>query len=851
MILEKIDQAFTNYPNKRCLFIFDQSQEYSDELIDMPQGYQLVYIDGKYFDLKIKITHLLRETPDRLIIYHPFNRPDDAKMSLYPLLGILASSLELRLDEVAHFMESYQLSANSRVLVQKWMPFLNKTNQKKLAKILNPDDFTETNLHRGMISIALDMNSVADKEEILMKYFSLATDITKLNKCISKIETMGLSDIMYRWLNENFDVATESLDSKSLKKVITTIKYNMLTYDFTIPSKSDIYKIFKIQQPSCLIRLRAFFTAWTENQSYSQDIATLFNDVGSDIRDNAILDWYGYDHTYPYYTPTLAENIINKQISDLTSHISKDKSPSGLKKYFKDELILSSYPNLQNMATILNLMHELLSAIADNKYYLISNPTDILLKYESVDYLIDTYYRKIIVLYSSLDETKRLTINELYTAIHEVYYNFLIKQNTHWQDKMNTISFDYSKISYSKQYDFAKTNLTDHKSAVIISDAFRFELAKELEQELLRDDKTKVTLDGALASVPSYTQMGMTNLLPHSSVDVNLDNDSFTLKINDISTSAPNREKILQQFKENAATRTFKEINAMTITEGRALFNQYKLVYIYHNHVDATSDKQELENYTFQACANAISELKELVKKLYNWNVYYQYITADHGFLYNHKDMEDADKEEMPKTGKVYLADSRCCLTDSTTDHLTGYSFPLCNTTQLNTDLQVLIPKAINRFRRSGKIGLRFVHGGASLQELVIPVLKYYKKVDPIRKKVDFKRVDNNTKMAGSLKFSVLQSEPVSVETKPRTLYVGLYNIENQLISNEVKLTLDILDSRPSARTFSEILSLSSSGSRLGFCYLRAFEEDDEQRINPVVMNDKIIIQSLMETDEF
>ncbi|MBP6234866.1 MAG: BREX-1 system phosphatase PglZ type A [Saprospiraceae bacterium] len=851
MIQEKIVQSFTNNPNKRCLFIFDQGQEYYEELAEMPEGYQLIYADGKYFDTKIKITQQLNDTSDRIVIYHPFSRPDDKSMSQYPLLGIMVSSLELRMDEVAHFMETYQLPGGARFLVQKWLSFLTKTNQKKLAKILNPDDFTENNLHKGLISIALDLNTVAEKEDILMKYLSLGTDIPKLNKCISRIEAMGLADIIYKWLKEIFDLPANTLDKSTIKKVIITTKYNMITYDSPTPNKYDTYRIFKIQHPSSLTRLHAFFTSWSEHTLYKKDIEVLFNALGADIEENKILDWYGYDYSFGYYTGNMVEMILQKHISQLTLHISKEKGSLGLKKYFADELILAAYPDLQVMATMLNLIVDLMARTADNKYYLISNPTDILTKYESEDYLIDTYYRKMILHHSALDEAGKLTVNELYTSIHEIYYKFLIRQNSHWQDKMNTISFDYSKISFPKQYDFAKTNLTEHKSAVIISDAFRFELAKELEQELLRDDKTKIELKGALASVPSYTQMGMSNLLPHNAIDVNLDNETFNLKINGIATSAPNREKILQQYKENTAARSFKEINAMSITEGRALFNQYKLVYIYHNHVDATSDKQELENYTFQACSNAITELKELVKKLYNWNVYYQYITADHGFLYNHKDMEDADKEEMPKTGKVFLADSRCCLTDNTTDHSTGYAFPLRNTTQLDTDLQVLIPKAINRFRRSGKIGLRFVHGGASLQELVVPVLKYYKKVDPVRKKVDFIRVDNNTKMTGSLKFSVLQSEPVSAETRPRTLFIGLYNIENQLISNEVKIIMDIQDPRPSARTFSEILSLTSLGSRSGFCYLRCFEEDDDQRINPIVINDKIIIQSLMETDEF
>jgi hypothetical protein len=45
----------------------------------------------------------------------------------------------------------------------------------------------------------------------------------------------------------------------------------------------------------------------------------------------------------------------------------------------------------------------------------------------------------------------------------------------------------------------------------------------------------------------------------------------------------------------------------------------------------------------------------------------------------------------------------------------------------LTGDLEALIPKSINRLRLKGS-GSRFVHGGASLQEVVIPVLRVNKK---------------------------------------------------------------------------------------------------------------------------
>jgi hypothetical protein len=70
------------------------------------------------------------------------------------------------------------------------------------------------------------------------------------------------------------------------------------------------------------------------------------------------------------------------------------------------------------------------------------------------------------------------------------------------------------------------------------------------------------------------------------------------------------------------------------------------------------------------------------------------------------------------------------------------------------------------------------------------------------------------------------------------------------LISNEVSINLDITDERPSARTFNEILSLNENGTGLSFCKLRAFDYTDNNKLNPLI-DDKIIIQTIMDIDEF
>jgi hypothetical protein len=41
---------------------------------------------------------------------------------------------------------------------------------------------------------------------------------------------------------------------------------------------------------------------------------------------------------------------------------------------------------------------------------------------------------------------------------------------------------------------------------------------------------------------------------------------------------------------------------------------------------------------------------------------------------------------------------------------------------------KIAIPRAINRYRKQGNIGIQFVHGGASIQELITPRKLYRQK---------------------------------------------------------------------------------------------------------------------------
>src|SRR5690606_3938913 len=106
-------------------------------------------------------------------------------------------------------------------------------------------------------------------------------------------------------------------------------------------------------------------------------------------------------------------------------------------------------------------------------------------------------------------------------------------------------------------------------------------------------------------------------------------------------------------------------------------------------------------------------------------------VTADHGFLYRRDNMESVDKVDTSlfdksriiDTTKRFILSDQELAKDNSLDNIHSFDMRYM-LGQDHTPLFTYVPKADLRFKLQGG-GLNFVHGGASPQEIVIPVLTY------------------------------------------------------------------------------------------------------------------------------
>ncbi len=240
---------------------------------------------------------------------------------------------------------------------------------------------------------------------------------------------------------------------------------------------------------------------------------------------------------------------------------------------------------------------------------------------------------------------------------------------------------------------------------------------------------------------------------------------------------------------------------AMNRDDSRELLKDHSLVYLYHNRIDHTGDKMHSEGEAFGAAEQTLTDLLRLIKKLTAANASNILLTADHGFIYQHRAIDDSDFSAAEPEGEVIHYRDRRFVIGQGLRHQNGLRHFTARELGLGGELEIQLPKSINRLRLKGA-GSRFVHGGASLQEVIIPVLKVNKKrqSDVTNVDVDILRGANSVITSGQLAVALYQAEAVTEKVQPRVLRAGIFTQTGELISDSHELIFDLASDNPRER---------------------------------------------------
>lgn len=428
-------------------------------------------------------------------------------------------------------------------------------------------------------------------------------------------------------------------------------------------------------------------------------------------------------------------------------------------------------------------------------------------------YLMDTYYRKFHVAFRKSLKHALSELDDLFKGVADVveklYKNwFLTELNQQWNTLIRSEMEHMGKLCSLPQQerfyvDQAQPIIqSGSRVFVVISDAFRFEVAAELTEKLIQETKGTAKLSAMQSIFPSETKYGMAALLPHKQLQ--LTNDLKVLCDGSSAEGTDNRAEILKKYCSKNVAVAYKNLLSMKQTERRELVSGAETVYIYHNVIDAVGDKAPTEDQVFDACETAIEELKNLVKLIVNSmsgsNIL---ITADHGFLYSYQSLAESEKvEKNLVSGKILELGRRSIVAESGTSSDILMQIPLDN---YNTHCCGFAPLETIRIKKQGG-GINFVHGGISLQECAVPVIAFKNLRAGSKHFVDIKKVEiqllSQTRKISNNIFSLdfYQREAVGGKTVPATYELYICDSMGRVLSDVQTIIADKTNEEPQER---------------------------------------------------
>jgi hypothetical protein len=263
--------------------------------------------------------------------------------------------------------------------------------------------------------------------------------------------------------------------------------------------------------------------------------------------------------------------------------------------------------------------------------------------------------------------------------------------------------------------------LAEGKTAYILVDALRFEMARELLLGLNDEYQSQITV--AVGTVPTITEIGMAALMPGAEGEVRVvpaGEGKVGLQIG--STLLKDRQGRLawlrNQVNEPLAITT---LEAMLPKPAPALHNelqQAQMIVVTSQEIDELAEQDNIR-LARKVMDDVLADLARLVRKLREHGCKTIIIAADHGYLFGAE--LDSSMKIDPPGGQTIDLHRRVWVGrgGSASD---AYMRIGLSAFGLNDDLDIAVPWGLGAFKVAG--GARaYFHGGMSPQEFAVPVL--------------------------------------------------------------------------------------------------------------------------------
>ncbi|HIW71256.1 MAG TPA: BREX-1 system phosphatase PglZ type A [Candidatus Levilactobacillus faecigallinarum] len=763
---------------QQFIFWYDNQGEFQDKLPEIRaalQGVAEVVVLKMGYQLAIKRQLLAFPQNKKALVYSPDPQPALAQDHLRSVMlysgSFTADSREILRKDLA-------LPVSLRVFINDHMKFFDSKERRQRFSTYDLQSYLVVPEFAIMAAVARLKQPLVDFFDILQLVLDAGVDD---NAILRNFERYQVADRFWLELKTRFGYASDTPNlpdfviglylTTAYQQMRQSFPTNLSKYDFShnLANVQTLVQQFSSRnqgkQPDHFKQLAQYVWQTVDGRRIFAD-TKIENIAKADVFpqfDKMLLLWI-----QERLTLTDVDSQLNgRSIGEFTKWRS-DNTHYGKAEYQK---------LYQMMRKAWYLVRDLRSVSFDNQ-----SQAKLLNEYITKGYRTDTDYRKFIRNYREIENPDPYVSTK--ALVDGTYVNkFLNEGISAWTQQLDFNSIDPVHL----QQNFYKNHISaeQNRIVVIISDAFRFEAAKELEKQLGQSDQVKdLKMDYLVTGLPSVTYMGMPAMLPHRTLNL----VDKTLRVD--GQPAVNREQrqaILQAQNTNSAAYALDDLKSAPSAEIRAKFAGKEVVYIYHNQIDTTADNLKSEDSTFQATDEAIAEIRLMISRLRTLSISHVLVTADHGYLYRDSPLEEADKITIDQTAGEFKS-QRYLVTNQDIKKL-GIGRQRLGDLLGNDDARyVYYPKTANVFHAPG--GVNYVHGGASLQEMLVPLLDV--RTTTNRSTAQDVRLElvNASKRITSLTVPVVlrQSEPIGATVIPAEFNLYFVDEQGQQISGLITI---------------------------------------------------------------
>ena len=775
------------FQQHRVIFWYDEDAKLREEFEQVElEGVSKRVVENNAFKLKHEV---LQESPDDLFLLY-FPEAEPARTDNW-LLDLQLAHQVFHTDQEAMYLQELGLDYYFKDFVRDHLPFFeSKERREKLKGLIDKEDGAQE-LRFKMLTVVCRAD-FPNWEDFVQNY--AAAFLAEDDRIDRELERFQLADFFWRGIAKQYKYTSEHPG----------------IYDFLL----EVFaRNFSLTAEAGSKETAILLSRWKDARSHETTFKALSDRISKDLQVHPLLDDAEVEELLQ---DDLFEAVDQKIIHELSNSlvggtVSQDK----VLNYCKTRSNKYWYPQFQDLYACLEHAATLLDLIKRADQLRFDSVENAARQYAEELYQADYHYRGFIQHY----RTSGQRLPDLYQLIHKQYSNtWLLGINNRLQDCINKMD-QWVVSSVKAQRGFFNYHVKEMVSKpnsrlfVVISDALRYENGQQLFEELQSEARFEAEIDYMITGLPSYTQLGMAALLPHR--ELAMDAASGNVKADGMSTiGIAGRKKVLEANAGVRATAILAEdfMKMPAKTEGRSFVKQYDLIYIYHNRIDKAGDDTTSEDKVFEAVADEIAYLKDILRKIASVNGTNVFITADHGYIYQHEPLEESEfstpkiEGKNPKVSRRYAYGKGI----SADTALKAFSSKQLG---LSPGVDVLVAKGINRLKVKGA-GSRYVHGGASLQEIIVPLIKAAYKRKSTTSQVEIDIIKSTDKITTNiLPVSFLQQELVTDKVLARQIRATLRAEDGTNLSDIFQYSFDVKEGSERQREVKHAFHLSQVAS--------------------------------------